>query len=306
MDHGTGRHESNRRETNVRSFDLQYLYRANPKAFVAAGALIGVCFVALLAKGLAGTSSGHAQLAAHTRPAATTTRAMTTTAQAGGVTTPNPDYHPTYQSVPQTPVLQKIEEKMGGMSPQDAASAEAIAPPVAAWSNDYPAVPASVRSDGTSYATAFAEELLDQNYRTQSRADLLRWAQAESAAELIPGIPSAIGAKALYIDLTDASLGDLPSSPVPSAAVWNLNEQRGIQQKVEGVFAHPDAGWEELVSEGFQSDDPLLTLFDLTGTLVTTDHGRSTTQPFTMVLGVGSALHHPGFGAFSIAQWQVS
>jgi hypothetical protein len=307
MDHRTGRHESHQRETNVRSFDLQDLYRANPKAFVAAGALIGVCFVALLAKGLAGTSSGHAQLAAHTRPAATTTRTATTTAAAqSGVTTPNPNYHPSYASnVPSSPIDQRFAAAMGA-SGADVAATEAVNPPAPAWTTAYPEVAASSTRNDQAYATAFLIELLDRNYRTQSLGDLERWVAAETASEVVPGLPAEAAERALYAELMDPSVIGGTASPVPTGAQWSALARAGVTQRAYDLFVNPNPQWSEVQSKGFTSADPLLGIDDVTGVLATTQGRKTTTKHFSLSLVLGSALYHKGYGAAGILQWGLN
>ncbi len=304
MDHQPGRYESNRRETNVRS-NMQYLYHANPKAFIALGALIGVCFVALLAKGLASTastSSGHAQLAAHTRPPATTSTSTTTVAQSG-VTTPNPNYHPAYASnVPSSPIDQGFAAAMGASGPAVAAT-EAVNPPAPAWTSAYPEVAASSTRNDQAYATAFLTELLDRNYRTQSLGDLERWVAAETASEVVPGLPVQAAARALYAELIDPSVVGDTASPVPTGAQWSALARAGVTQRAYDLFVSPNPQWSEVQSKGFTSADPLLGIDDVTGVLATTQGRETTTKHFSLSLVLGSALHHEGYGAAGILQW---
>ena len=289
-------------------FDLHDLYKANPRVFIAVAVVIAAGFALLVVKAV-GTGAHHTggpRSAQVTTSSTSTTTSGSAPTTPSGVTAPNPNYHPTYQSVPQTPALQQIETNLGGLSAQSVAAAEALSPPAAAWSTAYPAIPTSVRNDANGYAIAFADELLDRDYRHQTRSELLAWSQAEAAAELFPGIPKAVAPKGLYVSLTEPSLADLTASPLPTAGQWSADARAGMNQSVYSVLANPDAQWGTLVSKGFQSDDPLMTMYDVTGVLTTKDGKASRTQHFTLVLGLGSALHHPGFGAFSIAEWELS
>ncbi len=305
MDHRTRGYESNRRETNVRS-NVQYLYHANPKAFIALGALIGVCFVALLAKGLADTSSGHAQLAAHTRRAATTSTSTTTVVAQSGITTPNPNYHPSYASnVPSSPVDQKFAAAIGASGP-DIAATEAINPPAPAWTTDYPEVPASTTTSDQSYSVAFLEELLDRNYRTQSLGDLERWVAAETASEVVPGLPAQAAERALYAELMNPSVVGDTASPVPTGAHWSDLARAGVTQRAYDLFVNPNPEWSEVQSKGFTSADPLLGIDDVTGVLATAQGRKTTTKHFSLSLVLGSALHHKGYGAAGILQWGLN
>lgn len=292
------------------NFDLHDLYKSNPRVFIAVAVIVAAGFAVLVVKAVGGGAHHNA----HTRPAQVVSRSRSpvavgptsTSTASSGVTTPNPSYRPTYQSVPQTPALEQIETNLGGLSAQSVAAAESLTLPSAAWSATYPAIPTSVRHDANGYAIAFAKELLDRNYRHQTRGQLLAWSQAEAAAELLPGIPSAVASKGLYVSLTKPALADLTASPVPSVGRWSADASAGVTQSVYSLFANADAQWGTLVAKGFQSKDPLMTMYDVTGVLRVRHGDVSRTRHFTLVLGLGSALHHPGFGAFAVAEWELS
>lgn len=303
MDHAAGNVEPIKGDSTVR-IDLQDIYRANPKAFIVACAVIVAAFGFLVVKGVSSGGSSRTTATSAARSTRTTSPSTGTTT-AAGVTTPDPNYHPVYQSVPQTPALQAMETKLGGLPPQAAAVGEALATPAPTWTRSYPAVSGNVLSDPTGYAVAFTQELLDRDYARQPRSEVLSWSQAEAAAELLPGIPDPVAQKTLYIGLTDPSLAGLTGSPVPSASTWATDAKAGVTQAVYSVLAQPNPTWSQIESEGFQSRDPLMTMYDVTGVLSTTTGKRTMQQHFTLVLGLGSALHHRGFGAFAIAQWQV-
>ena len=305
MDHAAGNVDPIKGENVVR-IDLQDIYRANPKAFIAASAVIAAAFAFLVIKGVSSSGSSSPSVKPPAAHGTTTSPRAATTTAAAGVTTPDPNYRPVYQTVPQTPALQAIETQLGGLPPAAAAAGEALTTPAPAWSRSYPAVSGNVLSDPTGYAVAFAQELLDRDYARVRRGQLLAWSQAEAAAELLPGIPDSVAQKTLYIGLTDPSLAGLTGSPVPSAITWRADAKAGVTQTVYSVLAQPNATWSQIESEGFQSRDPLMTMYDVTGVLSTTTGTRTTKRHFTLVLGLGSALHHRGFGAFAIAQWDVS
>jgi hypothetical protein len=280
--------------------DLQGLYRANPKAFVAAGAVIGACFVVLLVKGISGTSSRQNTPAAQTTTLATSTN-RTTVAQSG-VTTPDPNFHPSYVAAQDTAANQKFAAGMASET-SALAAAEALTPPPAAWTTEYPAVPAASLRDPESYAIAFVTELLTTNYRTQSRTSLESWIQAEAAALMLPGIPTNAAEKALYGDLFDGATVSNGPSPIATAAGWAASAKAGASQRVYYVTANPDATWANAVSNGVTSTDPLLTEVDVKGTLATRTGRKTASQHFSLVLCVGSALHHSGLGACSLNNW---
>jgi hypothetical protein len=108
----------------------------------------------------------------------------------------------------------------------------------------------------------------------------------------------------LYATLFDPEVGGGPS-PIPSERQWAADAAAGAAQHASEVFASEDPGWEQLVAEGFQSADPLMAVYDVTGTLMITQPGKTSTVHFRLALGLGSALHHPGCGASSIG-WEAS
>jgi len=202
--------------------DLQGIYRANPKAFIAASAVIAAAFAFLVIKGVSsGGSSGPSVKPAAAQSTTTSSSARATTA-AAGVTTPDPSYHPAYATnVPSSPIDEKLASAMG-QSGSAMAALEAMTPPAPGWTTAYPAVAASVTQSDQGYAVAFTEELLDRDYTTQSRLDLARWLQAESAAEMLPGVPMAAAEHTLYGELMGpAAIGD-QAGLVPTATSGRL------------------------------------------------------------------------------------
>ena len=111
---------------------------------------------------------------------------------------------------------------------------------------------------------------------------------------------------------------------MPSAAAWTADATRGMVQQASAVEVSVDPQWTSLVSGGFVPTDPLLAFVDVTGTLTSqearatgtsegsgkpkaTDPAEVTTrEQFKLVLTVGSALHHPGYGAVSVEDWTAT
>jgi hypothetical protein len=68
---------------------------------------------------------------------------------------------------------------------------------------------------------------------------------------------------------------------------------------VAGLSAVVDPSWSQQ-SSGVQYPDPLMTVEDVTGTITTTIPGQpASARPLSLTLGLGSALHHRGYGAVS-------
>jgi hypothetical protein len=236
-------------------------------------------------------------------------------------------YHPRYVTVPQTARQTQLASALASAeSSQEIAAGEALQVSAGRYSTGYPAVPAADTADELSYARAWVTELLDTDYRSQSRGDLLGWAVEGQAANTLPGVPASVQDKALYASLAAPNLGGVGgATPVPSAAAWTADATRGMVQQASAVEVSVDPQWTSLVSEGFVPTDPLLAFVDVTGTL-TSQEARATAtsegsgkpraadpaaevtarEQFKLVLTVGSALHHPGYGAVSVEDWTVT
>jgi hypothetical protein len=251
--------------------------------------------VAAVVLTIGGTGHPRRSLATHHGPKSQPTPSSSTAT----TVMPIPTYHPTYVSVPS----QEGESAITAEWP--VAALETERPPQPAYTIGLPVVPAADASDPAGYAVAFTAELLNMDYRAVTRSDLAQWTQAEAAAAMMPGIPGPAAANVLYATLFDpSSVGD-SSSPIPSARQWSADVAAGVTQRVSDLFASEDPGWEQLIAHGFQSADPLMTVYDVTGTLKVTQRGKTTTERFEIGLGLGSALHHPGYGASSAA-WKVT
>lgn len=248
---------------------------------------------------------------------------------------PGSEYHPHYVVPPATARQDQLASALASAeSPQQIAAVEALSVPAGGYSTDYPAIPAAATSDELTYANTWTTELLDIDYRAQSRSALLAWAVEGEAANTLPGVPSNVEDKALYASLSDPTLGGQSgTSPVPSPSHWAANAKAGVVQRASGIETSVDPQWTTLVSEGFVPTDPLLAFVDISGTLTTRQphqttvtvtvpaHGKNTkpstktvtrtvtavsTVQFKAVLTVGSALHHPGYGAVSVDGWTVT
>jgi len=191
-------------------------------------------------------------------------------------------------------------------SPSSIAAAEALTVPVASDSSAYPAVPASARENAATYAASFTAELLDRNYRSQSRAKLLAWAQGEEAPNTLPGVPASIANKALYASLADPGIaGGSGGSPVPSPALWATEASSGTTQRVSDVLVAVDPSWTQLIGKGWERRDPLMTMMDVTGTLVVSTGATTTAEAVSMDLALGSCERAPGLGAIAVQDWTV-
>ena len=116
---------------------------------------------------------------------------------------PTPTPTPTTPS-PLTAVQKEIDGQLAqAETPASITAAEETTIPAPAVSTAYPPIPVADRSDPTAFAIAFATELLDTSYPTQSRAELLAWAEYEEAPNTLPGVPASVADKALVLSLAD-------------------------------------------------------------------------------------------------------
>lgn len=265
---------------------------------------IGVVLAVSAAVVVTGSHSGHpgAIRPADTRPAR----------PASGTTTTTPAHHltptPTIK-VPQTAIQKQIDAELAqAETPASIAAARATSVPAPAVSKAYPAVPTVERSDPTAYAIAFATELLDTNYAGQTRTELLAWAEHEEAPNTLPGVPADVAGKALGLSLADPNLPGGSPSPVPSPAQWTTDATAGISQQVSDVQAEVDPDWTQIVSEGWEPADPLMTIETVTGNLTVTTKGKAAPPvSFSLTLTLGSAAHvRGGYGAVAAGNWTVS
>jgi hypothetical protein len=301
------------------------LWAWHRRTIVISAALISA--LALTAGVVLAVSSGHAQHSPASgdrtlRPPATSPPGHRAASPGQG------QYHPRYVTVPQTARQTQLASALAAAeSSQEIAAGEALQVPAGRYSTEYPAVPMADTTDELSYARAWVTELLDTNYGSQPRDQLLAWAVEGQAGNTLPGVPESVQDKALYASLAVPNLGGVGgATPVPSAAIWSADATRGIVQHVSGVEVSVDTHWTSLVGEGFVPVDPLLAFIDVSGTM-TTEEARASaataanrrgkaetaqrvadlkiTVRFKLVLTVGSALHHPGYGAVSVEDWTV-
>ena len=210
---------------------------------------------------------------------------------------------------PQTAVQRKIDGELAqAETPAAIDAAKQTNVPAAEVSVLYPSIPTDDRDDPTAYALAFASELLDTNYAVQSRSALLAWAEHEEAPNTLPGVPASVAAKALVLSLADPGLPGGTPSPTPSAAMWASDGQSGISQTVSNLQAEIDPDWTQIVSEGWQPRDPLMTIETVTGTVSVTTKGQvAPPESFSLTLTLGSAAHvHAGYGAVAAGNWTVN
>jgi hypothetical protein len=117
-------------------------------------------------------------------------------------------------------------------------------------------------------------------------------------------VPLDAADNSLYASLfapTVAGMGSWGQDPLPPPSVWARYAKEKMAWRVADLFAAEDQSWAQNIASGERFPDPLMTVEDLTGTITTTIPGqRASRRPFKVVVGLGSALHHPGYGAVSV------
>ena len=176
-----------------------------------------------------------------------------------------------------------------------------------AVSTAYPTVPAVDRGDPGTYAVAFTTELLDTNFAVQSRDALLAWAEHEEAPNTLPGVPASVAGKALVLSLADPDLPGGSPSPVPSAPQWVADATSGVSQSVADVQAEVAPDWTQIISEGWQPRDPLMTVETVTGSMTVTTNGvAAAPKSFSLSVTLGSAADvRAGYGAVAVVYWTL-
>jgi hypothetical protein len=272
---------------------IRRLWRSHRGATIT---MVAAAVVAVVAVGLVGVLGGSP---ARRRSAVTAAHAGPRSQAAAHV--PDRQYRPSY-----------LPAQPGAVSPFPAsqlAALETLSPPPPAYPPSLPPVPVAARKDAVDFALAFTRELLDINFPRESRAGLARWAQASSAATLFQGVPFAAAKNTLYASLfAPTGMGEpAAADPVPSAAAWQKDSRLGLVWHVSHLAAAPDPNWEDALGSGSAVlRDPLLTVYVVSGTLSARRHGHPLfAYPFTLGLGMGSALHYPGYGAASVGGWKA-
>jgi len=265
---------------------------------------VAVCVVLAVSAAVVGAGrNGHPSATrSPTAHPARSAPAATTTTSSPRQLAPTPTIRP-----PHTAVQKQIDTELAqSETPAAIAVAKATSVPAAAVSTAYPAVPILDRSDPTAYAITFATELLDTSYATETPAGLLAWAEQEEAPNTLPGVSADVAGKALVLSLADPDLPGGSPSPVPSPAEWAADATSGVSQQVSDVAAEVDPDWTEIVSEGWQPADPLMTIETVTGNLTITTKDQATApQSFTLTLTLGPAAQVRGYGAVAAANWTV-
>jgi hypothetical protein len=208
----------------------------------------------------------------------------------------------------ETPVQQHFDEAFEeGLSSASneamMARAEALALPGPAIAGGWPDLPDSETPDG--WAAEFVAGLLDINFVHQSRNALGAWLVAQEAPDLMPGIPNAFEERALFVSLLEPGLIGEPS-PVPSPSQWHAEAAADLRWSATQLQTQLEPQWQSMIDAGWQPPDIRAAVEDISGVLRITRGKATATRRFSMVIQVGSAHWHDGYGTVLVSSWKES
>jgi hypothetical protein len=165
----------------------------------------------------------------------------------------------------------------------------------------FPPIAASDVQAPSTYALAFTQELLDVDFATSTRKELLAWASYNNAPNSIVTIPALINLKVLPSSLT------INPTPVPTLMEWRGLAAARTTWRVSGLVTSVSPIWTQLLATGWQPVDPLMTMYDVSGTLtVKTPREARDVQSIFFVLTLGGASWHAEYGAMALNDWTVN
>ena len=211
-----------------------------------------------------------------------------------------PSYHPLRVTPPQTAIERTVDQAFAQEWSSESASTAAMLPE-AATSIAFPPIDASDVQAPSTYALAFTQELLDVDFATSTREELLAWASYNNAPNSIVAIPAPINLKVLPASLT------IRPTPVPTLTQWRGLAATRTTWRVSGLVTSVSPIWTQLLATGWRSVDPLMAMYDVSGTLTVTTPGEAPdVESIFFVLTLGGASWHAGYGAMALNDWTVN
>jgi hypothetical protein len=207
-----------------------------------------------------------------------------------------------------SPLQQQYDSSFGrGLSsPANEATiarTEALQLPRPAIGGGWPALRADDTPEG--WVRRFVRALLDVDFARQTRHGLGAWLVAESAPDLMPGVPAAFAQRTLYASVMATTVTGVPS-PIPSATRWASDARHRVRFSVRDLEVQLDPQWQSMIDVGWQPRDLRAAVEDVSGVLTVT-RGRSVTRRrFSLVVQVGSASFHDGYGTVLVSGWKES
>ena len=213
-----------------------------------------------------------------------------------------PAYHPLRVTPPETAVERTVDEALIRNTEQPGVTALLSATlPAPAVSATFPAIDAADSETASLYAVAFTQELLDLDFASSSRVELVAWVNYNNAPFSLGDLPEALSTKVLVI-----SLGERPS-PLPTPSQWAALARARTRWHVSGLVVSVNPAWTQALSAGWVPVDPLMAIYDVSGTLTVTTPGRAPVlESIAFALTLGGATLHPGYGAVALNYWTVN
>jgi len=214
----------------------------------------------------------------------------------------SPTYHPLRVTPPQTAIertanaIMAQNENSGSFTTSQAAQF-----PGAATCPAFPPIDAVDSSLPSMYALAFTQELLDVDFARSTRRELLAWASYNNAPNTLANIPATGNLKILP--------GSLAARPavVPTKTQWATMAASRARWRVSGLVTSVSPIWTQMLSTGWKPVDPLMVMYDVSGTLTVTTLGRAPViESIFFALTLGGASGHPGYGAVAVNNWTVN
>ena len=199
------------------------------------------------------------------------------------VDTALPSYRPLRVTPPQTAIERTVDQGFAQEWSSESAVAAAMLPE-AATSMAFPPIAASDVQAPSTYALAFTQELLDVDFATSTRKELLAWASYNNAPNSIVTIPALINLKILPASLT------MSPTLVPTLTQWRGLAATRTTWRVSGLVTSVSPIWTQLLATGWQPADPLMAMYDVSGTLTVTTPGEApNVESIIFVLTLGGA-----------------
>ena len=211
-----------------------------------------------------------------------------------------PRYRPLRVAIPQTAIERTVDQGFAQEWSGESASTAAMLPE-AATSVAFPPIAASDVQAPSTYALAFTQELLDVDFATSTREELLAWASYNNAPNSIVTIPALINLKVLPASLT------ISPTPVPTLTQWRGLAATRTTWRVSGLVTSVSPIWTQLLATSWQPADPLMAMYDVSGTLTVTTPGEAAVvESISFALTLGGASLRAGYGAVALDDWTVN
>jgi len=214
----------------------------------------------------------------------------------------SPTYHPLRVTPPQTAVERAANAIMAqNQNSGSFTSSQAARFPEAATCAAFPPIDTADSSLPSMYALAFTQELLDVDFASSTRRELLAWASYNNAPNTLANILATANLKILP--------GSLAARPavVPTKTQWATMAASRTHWRVSGLVISVSPIWTQMLSTGWQPVDPLMVMYDVSGTLTVTTSGRApVVESIFFALTLGGASWHPGYGAVAVNNWTVN